>query len=325
MNLYRIFKGLDQVVKDVPKLKKSVQTLTSQNKSIQAKLTRLTKPSNSDFQSKWPHGDFVIPAPLGSTKSSICKQADFLNDHHRYWCSVIKEEPVFHRKQWEFVYILESLKQRGMIAEGKRGLGFAVGTEPLPAAFASFGCEIVATDINPDEGTEKGWTPGNQLCFGLQDLNKRGVCPADKFNELCSYRPVDMNAIPDDLRDFDFNWSSCSFEHLGSIERGLAFVRNQLKTLKSGGWAVHTTEYNLSSNDETLEDPNCVAFRQQDIEKVVAQLRADGHFVEPLDYSTGWLPYDYKVDTPPYSLNPHLRLQLSKFICTSIGLIIRKK
>lgn len=325
MNLYKIFKGLDYAVKELPKLRKSVKTLSSQSKAMEAKLTRLTKSAKPDFQSKWPNGDFSIPVTPAATKSSICKQADFLTDHHRYWCGLIREEPVFHRKQWEFVYILESLKQRGMISDGKRGLGFAVGTEPLPAVFASFGCAIVATDINPDEGAAKGWTTGNQLCFGVADLNRKGICPADRFKELCEYRPVDMNAIPEDLQNFDFNWSSCSFEHLGSIEKGLAFVRNQLKTLKSGGWAVHTTEYNLSSNDETLEDPNCVAFRQQDIEKVVSQLRADGHFVEPLDYSTGWLPYDYKVDTPPYSLNPHLRLQLSKFICTSIGLIIRKK
>ena len=237
----------------------------------------------------------------------------------------MKIEPEFHRKQWEFVYILESLEQRGMIKAGNRGLAFAVGTEPLPAIFASEGCQVVATDLNPDIGLEKGWNNGNQLCFGLDQLNTVGICDPEKFRSLCSYRPVDMNAIPDDLRDFDFNWSSCSFEHLGSIEKGLDFLKNQLKTLKPGGWAIHTTEFNVSSNDETLESENCVIFRQRDIEKVVAEIRADGHFVAELDYSLGWLPYDYKVDVPPYSLSPHLRLQLDKYICTSIGIIIQKK
>ena len=40
----------------------------------------------------------------------------------------------------------------GLYRPGKRGLVFAVGTEPLPAMFASFGCAIVATDIFPEQG-----------------------------------------------------------------------------------------------------------------------------------------------------------------------------
>ncbi len=257
--------------------------------------------------------------------SSLCKQSDFLEETHEYWCNLIKEKPRFHRKQWEFVYILESLRQQGMISEGKKGLGFAVGTEPLPAVLASLGCTIVATDIQPEQGIEKGWTTGNQLCFGLSDLNAEGICDENIFKQRCSYRPVDMNSIPQDLRDFDFNWSSCSFEHLGSIEKGLNFLKNQLATLKPGGWAVHTTEYNVSSNLETLETENCVIFRQRDIEKVIAEIRADGHFVAEPDYSLGWMPYDYKVDIPPYTLDPHLRLKLGDFVCTSIGLLIQKK
>lgn len=346
MNVYRMLKGLDQIVKDVPKTKASQKKLLERHDSLDGKLNTLQSKVNTlqskvddlqskvntpppkeptSFQDNWPNPSLPLPSPATETKSSLCKQADFLTAQHLHWCKLIKEEPRFHRKMWEFCYILESLHQRGMIAEGRKGLGFAVGTEPLPALFASFGCEILATDLHPEQGTEKGWTTGDQLCFGLDDLNKRGICAKDKFEKLCSYRAVDMNHIPEDLEGFDFNWSSCSFEHLGSIEKGLTFVKNQLKTLKPGGWAVHTTEYNLSSNDETLEDPNCVIFRQRDIEKVIGELRAEGHYVAELDFSLGWLPFDYKVDTPPYAHLPHLRLQLANFVCTSIGLIIRKK
>ena len=52
-----------------------------------------------------------------------------------------------HRKIWEFCFIAQALDERGMLARGRRGLGFAVGTEPLPAMFASRGCAIVATDL----------------------------------------------------------------------------------------------------------------------------------------------------------------------------------
>ena len=268
------------------------------------------------------------PEPLPKqpllTRSSICRQADFLNDDHTRWCAILRQDPFFHRKQWEHVYILKSLSQRGMLAPGKRGLGFAVGTEPIPAVLASLGCHVVATDIDPAIGELNGWATANELCREVEDLNKLGICPPEQFRNLCYYRPVDMNNIPADLRHFDFNWSSCSFEHLGSIEKGLRFLRNQIDTLKPGGVAVHTTEFNLSSNDETIETDNLVAFRQRDIDKIVAELRAEGHGVAELDYSIGWLPHDYKVDTPPWGL-PHLRLKLGHFVCTSIGIVITKE
>jgi len=265
-----------------------------------------------------------LPKQTALTKSSVCRQADFMTDDYKRWCAAFKQEPFFHRKQWEYVYILRSLNQRGVLGRGMKGLGFAVGTEPIPAVLASLGCEVVATDIDPTVGELKGWTTGNQLCRQVEDLNNVGICPADEFRKLCSYRPVDMNSIPEDLTNFDFNWSSCSFEHLGSIEKGLAFLKNQLSTLRSGGVAVHTTEFNLSSNDETLETDNCVAFRQRDIDRVVTELRAAGHHVAELDYSLGWMPFDYKVDSPPWGL-PHLRLKLGHFVCTSIGIVITRK
>ena len=134
-----------------------------------------------------------------------------------------------------------------------------------------------------------------------------------------------MNSIPADLTGFDFNWSSCSFEHLGSIKKGLNFLKNQLNTLKPGGWAVHTTEFNISSHDLTLDNANTVIFRRRDIEKLVKELREAGHFVEELDYSLGALPEDFHVDLFPYKSDHHLRLQLAGFVATSIGIIIRKK
>ena len=91
-----------------------------------------------------------------------------------------------------------------------------------------------------------------------------------------------MNDIPDDLVDFDFNWSSCSFEHLVRLIK-VWFLQNQLKTLKPGGWAQHTTEYNLSSNDETQENNSTVLYRQRDIEYIIDALRKGRTFVEELD------------------------------------------
>ena len=258
-------------------------------------------------------------------KSEICKARDLRADWYKRWCRELNEEPRFHRKQWEFVYVMQALWERGCIAKGKKGLVFAVGTEPGPSIFANYGCDILATDIFPAKGIEKGWTNADQLCFGIESLNTRGLCDDKTLREHVTYRPVDMNDIPADLTGFDFNWSSCSFEHLGSIEKGVSFLKNQLKTLRPGGWAVHTTEYNISSDDKTIATGDTVVFRKRDVDKVVEELKNMGHHVEELDYSVGDLPEDCQVDFLPHKQEVHLKLQLGDYVVTSIGLIIRKK
>lgn len=170
-----------------------------------------------------------------------------------------------------------------------------------------------------------GWTLGDQLCFGIESLNKRGLSDDETLRRHVQYRAVDMNDIPPDLTGFDFNWSSCSFEHLGSIEKGLRFLKNQLKTLKPGGWAVHTTEFNISSNERTLDNCDTVIFRMRDLEALAKELKSMGHRVEDLDYSLGGLPQDFAVDVFPHNEDIHLKLQLNEFVVTSIGIIIQKK
>jgi hypothetical protein len=61
------------------------------------------------------------------------------------------EEPVppiyaYNRKLWEWAYIAEAVTQAGLLEPGRRALGFGVGTEPLPAIFASYGLSVLATD-----------------------------------------------------------------------------------------------------------------------------------------------------------------------------------
>ena len=133
-----------------------------------------------------------------------------------------------------------------------------------------------------------------------------------------------MNAISEDLTGFDFVWSSCAFEHLGSIERGLAFVTRAMRCLKPGGIAVHTTEFNLSSNGPTVESRDLSVFRRQDIERLVRELEAAGHRVWPLNLNPGNGPVDRYVDVPPYRSEPHLKLRLDRFVITSIGLAIER-
>jgi hypothetical protein len=92
--------------------------------------------------------------------------------------------------------------------------------------------------------------------------------------------------------------------------------------LKPGGFAVHTTEYNVSSNRATVDQAQTVLFRRQDIERLVSELRDDNHVIH-VDFTTGRTPADLHVDAPPFT-ETHLKVRFSGFATTSLGLIIEK-
>jgi SAM-dependent methyltransferase len=270
-----------------------------------------------------PMSSTPAPLPFGST---LCRQVHFTLDQYRYWVQAMKERPRFLRKQWEYVYIVQALHERGKLGPARRGLGFGVGREPLPALFASFGVEVVATDQSLAGAVRAGWANSQQHATDLSALNDRGLCTPFMFNALVSFAEADMNAIsPEFDGQFDFCWSSCALEHLGSLAHGAEFAKNAMRVLKPGGVAVHTTEYNLSSNDATIDHRDLAVYRRRDIEALCADLGAAGHEVGEIDYEPGRGFAETVVDLPPFGRGePHLRLRLDQFDCTSIGLIAEK-
>ena len=243
---------------------------------------------------------------------------------HRGLCDAVGR-PIVHRKLWEWCFIAEALNQHGMLAPGKKGLGFAVGKEPLPAAFAGFGCDILATDLETGSAEQKGWVRTDQHSASLEALNGDGMMDDETFRERVTFQFVDMNAIPPELQNgqFDFVWSSCSMEHLGSLGHGIDFVKHAMKCLRRGGIAVHTTEFNVASNDETIESGETVLYRRRDLQALATWLAGRGHALK-LDFTPGSLPGDNHVDVPPYKTLPHLKIQLGRHVTTSYGMIIRK-
>jgi len=273
-------------------------------------------------------GDIEAPSePPGRVplRSALCRQADFMRDGFRYWMREIGETPRFHRKQWEFYYAIQALYERDLLNLGCRGLGFGVGTEPLPALFAARGVKVLASDQGIEDAARAGWSQTGQHTNTIMALNERGICNDALFRDNVSFREIDMNSIPSDLSgQFDFCWSACCLEHLGSIQNGLDFIVASIETLRPGGVAVHTTEYNMLSNDKTIESRDLSLFRKRDIESVILRLEEAGHRVERVDWSEGCGFLDGYIDLPPYKQEPHLRLKIGEFPCTSIGLIITK-
>ena len=263
-----------------------------------------------------------LDAPYVFT-SSLCRQAHFILPLYSEWCHKLGEKPRWKRKQWEFVYICQTLLERKCLMPGLTGLGFGVGKEPLTAFFARCGVSILASDQNEAAAKINGWVSSNQHGCGLHSLNERGLCPPDIFAKLVEFREIDMNNIPIDIGRFDFCWSSCAFEHLGSIKNGLDFVVNSAKLLKPGGVAVHTTEFNVYSDDLTIDNnPGLVLFRKRDIEQIISTLSDLGFCVEPVDYTPGNDIFEKYIDFPPYLDEPHLRLSIGGFVTTSLGLVV---
>jgi SAM-dependent methyltransferase len=276
-----------------------------------------------------PHDERISvrfqPPNLSDPCSQLCTESQFREPLHSEFCYFLGVDPtLLHRKNWEWVWIAAVLKRRGYLREGIKGLGFGVGSEPLPVFFARSGIQVLATDA-PTEAIEwQGWHSTHQHAASLEPLRRPHLLTDDEFDRLVRFQAVDMNHIPAELRGFDFCWSSCCLEHLGSIEHGLTFVEESLRTLRPGGLAIHTTEFNLSSNQDTFAHPTCSLFRKQDIEALYSRLITAGHKPWPLNFYPGAGPADAYIDLPPYGSPLHLRLELASYVSTSIGLVIEK-
>ncbi|CUH95084.1 hypothetical protein P22_1153 [Propionispora sp. 2/2-37] len=258
--------------------------------------------------------------------SCICTQRQLESPIFQSWCEKIHERKNhMHRKIWEWCFIAQALYERDMLSANRKGLGFAVGREPLVALFASFGCKLTATDQDEQSAQKKdaNWIASGEHAANVEVLNERGICDPAVFADNVIFQSVDMNAIPPELRDFDFCWSSCAFEHLGSIQLGKQFIYNMLHCLKPGGIAVHTTEYNVTSNTTTMDYSSSVFFRRSDFEEMAKQLQSMGCIID-IDFTLGNAPADLFVDSPPYRHDPHLKFFFNGYVSTSIGLIIQK-
>jgi hypothetical protein len=283
----------------------------------------------------------ALPPPGGTVarhvglQSKMSTQADIQSDWVSHWCGELKIPVLFHRKLWELGYVLQAMYENGHMRSGARGLGFGAGSEPIASYLASLGVGSTVTDLPVEDAAAAGWVDTGQHA-SLEAAYHPNLVTREAFDQLVDFRFVDMNAIPQDLRGYDFCWSVCAFEHLGSIAQGLAFVENALATLRPGGMAVHTTEFNIENDGPTVDNWPSVMFQQQHMEALAERLRAQGHQVAPFNFDPGSGVLDRFIDLPPWSHdNPpklaawlghprHLKVGADGFIATCFGLVITK-
>lgn len=204
-----------------------------------------------------------------------------------------------------------------------KGLGFAVGTEPLSSIFARYGVDVLASDLAQGDF----WAETAQHASSRDALFVPRLIDRAEFDARVSFQPVDMadlSGLPSDT--YDFLWSSCALEHIGLLNDGLDFVVNAMRLLKPGGIAVHTTEFNVASNDETVTDRHMCVYRKRDFEELDYRLRRIRCGMEPMDMTPGTHPHDLNYDTVPYfqSGKMHLKLEMHGHIATSCLIIVHK-
>ena len=273
------------------------------------------------------------PTRIGAA-GRVCKQKDFSQPWFHYWIGQLGLAPTLHRKLWEDAYVIQCLWERGCLEPGKRGLGFAVGAEALPSLITKFGAEVTATDLSHDDERSQGWSLTQQHASDLEGLWKPHLVDRETFFQRCHFEPVDMCLIPGKFEGkYDFCWSVCAFEHLGALDKGLEFVVNAMRTLKPGGIAVHTTEYNVSDGP-TIDNWGTVLYQRAHFAKLDEMLRAQNCRLMEIDFDPGSELFDSYVDVPPFPHDsemglttptaPHIKLSVDGFAATSIAIVAEK-
>jgi len=241
-------------------------------------------------------------------KSNLCNWVDFLEPEFKELMLELGKDPnKIHRKHWEYYYIVSNLRKHMELKPGLKGLVFGAGKEILPSYFASLGIQITATDKT--DGT--GWDHNGQHSKNKEDLYFPEVIHQNIFSAMVQFESCDMNDIPEKYYDqFDFVWSTCSLEHIGGLKQGLTFIDNSIKCLKPGGVAIHTTEFNLSSNDNTINAIDVCFYRKKDLEYL--ENKYEFKFNYNFDFS------DNRED------NRYIVVDMLGYLFTSIGLTLVK-
>ena len=184
---------------------------------------------------------------------------------------------------------------------------------------------MVATDLDPADPRAATWAVDGGLPGAAGLLQRPDVCDPESFDERVSTRPVDMAAIPADLRDFDFCWSACASSTSAPSRPGCSSSSRPSTCLRAGGTAIHTTELNVSSNEVTSESGPTVLYRRRDLEALVHRLESAGHAVAPLDLAPRFGVLDvFESDAPPPQPPGPARVVVDGHVTTSVGLVVTK-
>jgi SAM-dependent methyltransferase len=185
--------------------------------------------------------------------TKVCDAADWFDaDVLRIVRDELRETPRFHRKQWEFALVFRALQRLGLLERSHEGLVLGGGRERLLYAVAPRVRRLLVTDLYAPDTT---WSEART---DDPDRYVREGAPFAADLGALEVRRMDMRelALPDAA--FDFAYSCCAIEHIGT-EADFAFHLCEVaRVLRPGGAYVFTTEFHHGR--ETLRDPGNFIF-----------------------------------------------------------------
>ncbi|MBD3414830.1 MAG: methyltransferase domain-containing protein [Candidatus Aminicenantes bacterium] len=249
--------------------------------------------------------------------NKICQAAD---QHNPVWSCVLSElkmrmdEKSFHRKAWEHVQIVFSLKRMKLLTPDSVCLAVGAGRENLLYYLTHKVNKVCGIDLY--EGDYFGGEDEADIPLSAKKYAPFPY-PEDKLNLLR------MNALDLEFNDrfFDFIFSSSSIEHFGSEKEILKSLKEMYRVLKPGGAALLTTELRLNKLGSSLK--NTQVFPFQDLLSLFMKagfiVREDFDLRIENKYLDNWI----KLPDDVFK-RPHVILRYFNTILTSIHAVLLK-
>lgn len=231
------------------------------------------------------------PLPVQTGLTGKCAtQADIESEWLAHWCARLGEAPHYHRKVWEFAFVLQALFEAGVLRAGLRALVLDTGHEPLSRLVSDIGMRVERA-----EGAARA-DAGFDACWSTRVVNGRGsIAKAVEFIEasLPALRPGGLA-----VHTFDYNFEPGeeTLDDWPVVLLRRSDIEAMAARLRSRGHDVAPLNFDLGTG--VLD-----------------------RFVDVPPYAAGEGLFDSRwADAPP----AHLKLSIDGFACTSYGVIVKK-
>jgi SAM-dependent methyltransferase len=195
--------------------------------------------------------------------TKVCDAADWFDPEMLH---VVREElrepPRFHRKQWEFALVFQALERLGLLGPACDGLALGGGRERLLYAVAPRVRRLLVTDLYAPDTTWK------EARTDDPDSYVREGAPFAVDLRALQVRRMDMRELELPDRAFDFAYSCCAIEHIGTEADFAHHLREVHRVLRPGGAYVFTTEFHYGQ--ETVADPQNFVFGVEALRALLA-------------------------------------------------------
>lgn len=263
--------------------------------------------------------------------SKVCDAADWFDEEIQNVILNELREPVrLHRKQWEFAMIFLALQKLGLLSDDKTGLSVGGGNERVLYSVARNVKKLFVTDLYSDE------TVWDCARTGDPDDFIKAHKPFEVDDSKIKALRMDMRNLDFEDNTFDFCYSSCAIEHIGTCEDFIQHFNEVNRCLKEGGYYVFTTEFHFGN--ETIENPNNYIFSPEYLEKMI--LESDLSLVGEPDatLTPNRINFPYPVNIKSFAREeennltaklidnfPHIILLKGRYPFTSILFITQKQ